>query len=269
MMRYKTKEPSSSEIYEAIGVKFKHPGVTLFRGRELDVLVKYFTRKPIPASVKLLDLGCGEGDVASILFNRVNTGIDILPEEIRKAKKRKIYDNLIIADAKKLSFKNGEFDYVFSNSVIEHIPGIEEVIAEVGRVTRKGGSFIFTSPSRYFTDYLYISKILRKIGLTFLAKSYAKLRNSKLNHFNLFDHREWSRRLKKEGLKVIYYEYYLPRNEIEIWDKICLFLKLSQPFSFLNNSLKQRYDREVKMILRKREVINSGGSLLVVANKIK
>jgi len=246
---------------------FEHPGVLLFRGRELETVNEYFIRHPIEISKNILDLGCGEGYIGNMLFNKIDVGLDVIREGLEKAKKFPVYEKVILADARKMPFKDGSFDVIFSNSVIEHIKGIDHVLSEVSRILSSQGLFIFTVPSHKFSDYLYFTTLFRKTGLPFLGKIYSKARNRQLSHFNLFDDLEWERRLRKVSLDIVYKKYYLSHKEIYEWDKICILLRITKPLPFIYRLLVHKFYEKVKQLLTKKDFSGIGGGLLVVAEK--
>ena len=52
----------------------------------------------------------------------------------------------VIADAHKLPFKDGEFDIIIANNVIEHFYDPRQAVKEMKRVLNKGGQLYFTIP---------------------------------------------------------------------------------------------------------------------------
>lgn len=246
-------------INESLKKLFDHPGVLLFRGRELPVVQKYFKTNNLPAQKTMLDVGCGEGNVGAILFDHVDVGLEYVPEYAEIARTVPAYKKVVVGDARKLPFANESFDIVFSNSVIEHIDGIDAVISEFSRVLKTGGKLVFTSPSKYFTQYLFLAKVF---------PFYAKMRNKQLNHYNLFNREEWGALLKKYDLTVTFSEYYLPEKEILFWDFMCLTLRFASVVPFIYKPLKNYYFSKVEDILHTQDTaVDNGGSVLIAATK--
>jgi len=52
------------------------------------------------------------------------------------------------ADAVRLPFRDGSFDVVFNNSLLEHVPAWRLVLAETARVLRPGGVFVMYTTNR-------------------------------------------------------------------------------------------------------------------------
>jgi len=49
-------------------------------------------------------------------------------------------------DLMSLSYRDNSFDLVLNTDVLEHVPNIDTALAEISRVLKKGGVFIFTVP---------------------------------------------------------------------------------------------------------------------------
>jgi ubiquinone/menaquinone biosynthesis C-methylase UbiE len=102
---------------------------------------------------RVLDIACGTGKTIEILsrFKSLDIyGCDISDVMIRKALERGINaDRLIVADATKLNYPEGNFDFSFSIGSLEHftLQGIDQVITQARRVTKRG-SFHMVPVSR-------------------------------------------------------------------------------------------------------------------------
>jgi ubiquinone/menaquinone biosynthesis C-methylase UbiE len=106
-----------------------------------------FRRYALPAAPRILDAGCGTGEAGSRLaelFPQASVlGVDIIDAHLELARKR--YENLAPRLAfehqsvYELSADDGVYDLTVCRHVIHSIPYPERVVAELKRVTRRGG----------------------------------------------------------------------------------------------------------------------------------
>ncbi len=121
----------------------------------------------------VLDVGCGDGHFATIAFDRpLDVGLDPWGGPIRQAAKLGGYRSLVQADGGVMPFPDGYFGSALSNSVLEHIPHVEQVLGEVGRVLQKGAPFLFCVPNPRYLSELSVPAWLRRVGLAGPAEAY-------------------------------------------------------------------------------------------------
>lgn len=100
------------------------------------------------SSQRLLDVGCGDGALASEFVRRgaVVTGLDADPEMIAAAQRRIEIEftpmQLIEGRAEKLPFNDGTFDRVVAVTVLCFVCDVERAVAEMARVLRPGGCLV-------------------------------------------------------------------------------------------------------------------------------
>ena len=166
-----------------------------------------------------LDLGCGEGVFAGIACKQPLTiGIDPSAVSVRKAAQRKIHRGVIVGRGDSLPFADRSFATVLCNSVIEHIPPIEETIGEAYRVLRPGGRFLITTPSHLFADYLLIPRVLKSLGMRDAGAAYGRWFNRHSAHFHTNNIEWWRDRLTRTGFEITKAHYYLTRSAHEVFD---------------------------------------------------
>jgi 2-polyprenyl-6-hydroxyphenyl methylase/3-demethylubiquinone-9 3-methyltransferase len=104
-----------------------------------------------PRGRRVLDAGCGGGLVAKGLAEAgaLVTGLDLSPSCLRVAS-RAVPRGFRPAAGRmeRLPFAPASFDAVVAADVLEHIPDLPAVVAEVARVLRPGGSFLFDTINR-------------------------------------------------------------------------------------------------------------------------
>jgi SAM-dependent methyltransferase len=167
-----------------------------------------------------LDLGCGDGILTDILFREAGVtprlvGIDIDPLETAAAAKFDFYERIHTVPAQTIPEPDASFDYVISNSVLEHIPDLEGVIAEVGRLLKPGGRFWFTVPGPGFRTNLSGSIIPGASHATYLAEL-----DRRLAHFHYLSESDWEDICGRNGLRVDGIEGYLDRGETQRWETL-------------------------------------------------
>lgn len=151
----------------------------------------------------VLDLGCGFGEFAGVVFNQIEVGIDVNEEDLKKALDGKRYKKLLYADARNLPFKDNSYKTVVSVSVMEHIESCEKVIKEVHRVLKKDGKFVFSVPTPEMKNNLFVYSLFKNIGLENAAESYWKFHKNVFKHVNLQTHNWWEEKLKKAGFEIV------------------------------------------------------------------
>lgn len=106
----------------------------------------WILRRAIGNPKTILDLGCGDGNLMTVVAQGKDweiTGVDIFPESLKKAKKKGIYRNLIYGDILKtvrnLNKRRSKYDVVFFSQVIEHISRGkgEKVLSEIEKLAKE------------------------------------------------------------------------------------------------------------------------------------
>ncbi len=154
---------------------------------------------PIP----VLDVGCGDGHFASVTFSsEIDVGADPAWRPLKEARMRGAYRLLCQADGTRLPYRDGAFSSALSNSVLEHIPRLDAVLAEVGRVLRPGAPFAVTVPNPGYRNQLSIPQLLQRVGLRSFARVYRDWFIWISRTFHLLEPEEWEEHLVRAGFEV-------------------------------------------------------------------
>lgn len=159
-----------------------------------DRLQNLLSKVTFNSKMKVLDVGCGRGDVALFVAQKVKetVGIDYSKAGIAIAKRiqkkapasisRKI--KFFEMDIKTLNFPDNYFDVIICIDVIEHLYKDETEIAlqELSRVLKKNGVlFIHTGPNKLLYDYVYpwfiwpMNQVITRIDQLIKGKTYQPL----------------------------------------------------------------------------------------------
>ncbi len=151
----------------------------------------------------VLDIGSGDGHFASVTFDRpLDVGVDPAMAPTLEAKGRGTYRLLLLADGARLPLAAGSFASALSNSVLEHVDHLPQVLAEIARVLEPGAPFAFTVPNPGYRSQLSLPAALRRMGLGGLARAYEDwfMRMSRTK--NLLDESGWRRLLEGAGFEL-------------------------------------------------------------------
>ncbi|QDU69392.1 class I SAM-dependent methyltransferase [Engelhardtia mirabilis] len=101
------------------------------------------------AGGSMLDVGCGPGHVAVMVCDEIAEGsvlgVDLAQTMLTHAERHRSKSphaerlSFRLADAKGLPFADGEFDTVYSNTILHHIPDPRPFLSELRRVLKPGG----------------------------------------------------------------------------------------------------------------------------------
>jgi SAM-dependent methyltransferase len=100
--------------------------------------------------LRVLEIGCGSGAFAKYLSNQGAdlTAADFSPRAVELATKLLAgRAQTVVADVQSLPFPDESFDLVVSLETLEHVPDPDRGLAELVRVTRRGGRLIVTTPN--------------------------------------------------------------------------------------------------------------------------
>lgn len=221
-----SRTPACDYLTELLSICWFAPPVALWRAVELRVAAD--ERYPRP----LLDLGCGDGLIASVLFGPagVDVGLDPWEPQVRRAARSGVYRWVQRASGDCLPYPSNTFATVFSNSVLEHIPDVAPVLREVGRVLQRpgpggeppGGRFVFTVPSDAFPRLLHFYQARLRAGDRSGAEDYRAKVDTRLAHHHYHTPQEWSDLLEAAGMALEKARYYIPEAVEQLWERMNL-----------------------------------------------
>lgn len=157
-MRMKKFRAEYKDIYNIWGkIKFFYDKWYLteqFNPDGMGILVNpyFFARKRLYETVvryshhmtgRCMDFGCGIQPYRKLLAVEEYIGVEIETENKHKG--------VTYYDGYKLPFADEEFDSIISSEVFEHVINIEDIVIELNRVLKPGGTMLITAPFVYPT----------------------------------------------------------------------------------------------------------------------
>jgi SAM-dependent methyltransferase len=143
-------------FYEALDREYPARSNTYGAYNEPVALLRSLAREPRDS--RILELGAGGGFFGATLhargFNYL-TLTDFTATALGELSTRVPGALLVGADAATLPFQDDTFDIVVSSDVIEHIPEVQQHIAEVARVLVPGGRYYVKTPNRRTAEAYY------------------------------------------------------------------------------------------------------------------
>lgn len=186
-----------------------------FRALLRAVEARFYEEIELPRPI--LDVGCGDGHFAQLTFEHpLDVGVDPWGPPIKEAVKRGVYGLTIQGDAAQTPFPKASFGSAMSNSVLEHIPHVEAVIAETARVLKPGAPFVFCVPNHQFLETLSIGRGLDKIGLRPLGNMYRKFFDRISRHEHSDPPEVWQKRLEEAGFTLERWWHYFSPSALAV-----------------------------------------------------
>lgn len=191
------------------------PEMALHKSIEMEAFLRYDYRG------RGLDLGCGNGLVGGILIEAAGVadlhGVD-LNEACRESVLENGYASFTKADIQALTFPDESFDYAVSICVIEHVPDLTRAVAEIGRVLKLSGQFVFTTPAPNFRGSTLGYRFFTMCGLHKRAEEFKRKKDLSSMQFHYLSPEDWQKKLEKAGFGDITIAGIFSRRQLLIYD---------------------------------------------------
>ena len=131
-----------------------------------------FTKIQVQENERVLELGCGTGQLWLENFNKIPSTCSIVLSDFSKEMVSKAKENLQtlnlpiefeIVDAETIPYPNQMFDAVIACHMLYHVPNIQKALTSINRILKPGGRFISTTISQRHMQEL--KEFLSKFGL--------------------------------------------------------------------------------------------------------
>jgi SAM-dependent methyltransferase len=236
--------------------RFESFGFSFWRAQELSLFKAHKNLLARP----LLDFGCGDGSFASLLFEKVEYGLDIDADALETAKQFSLYETTVQSTISSIPLADHSVRSVISNSVLEHLSDLMAMLLEINRVLFAGGTFVFTVPVKQFEHDL--------------AKYFGRKESRRINrdfyHRNLLEVDEWKQLLKATGFSIVKLQQYQP-DWFTFWFRMFRLLGnrgFAVLFPNIRDAVWKRYKEKIlEMVKISIDQTVVGSNIFVVARK--
>jgi len=150
----------------------------------------------IPSGKRVLEVGCGTGELLFSLKPNLGYGIDISYEMIKIAKAKYAKSkNLSFSINKVTAFKGKNLDYILLSDVIEHLEEPEKMISDISKIMTDKTNLVITMANPLWEPLLMLWE---KLKLKMPEGKHKRLSYVDIKNF-----------IDKSGLKVERHDYYL------------------------------------------------------------
>jgi SAM-dependent methyltransferase len=161
----------------------------------------------------ILDIGCGLGVYVGKFreYSDRVCGIDVDPKRLREG--ARTTPGLMLAVGEHLPFKDGTFDVIVLNEVIEHVQDDQATIAEAMRTLQPGGRIVIYAPNRLYpfeTHGIYLGKRFVFGNIPFINWLPTPLRNRLVPHARAYTKAGIRKTWKKTDARVVEETYVYP-----------------------------------------------------------
>lgn len=159
--------------------------------------------------VRILDIGCGTGEIIHFLKPESGIGIDVSHTMIELANKKYQKKNNLRFFVHDIELKpyQGNFDYILFNDVIEHVVNKGKVIKHIAASMNKKTTLILTMANPWWEPILML---LEKLHLKMPEGPHSRISETDL--CKLVDENELYVELRREYLLGIIYVYRIKKK---------------------------------------------------------
>lgn len=115
----------------------------------------------IPPGLRVLEVGCGSGDLLAAVAPRQGLGVDFSAEMVHRASRRHPALTFLRADAHDLSLVEGPFDVVIMSDLLNDVFDVQQVLSELRRVCLPSTRIVLNVFSHLWEGPLSLATALR------------------------------------------------------------------------------------------------------------
>jgi SAM-dependent methyltransferase len=184
-------------VWQAVPEGGRPPDLELRRRFLLDGLRAAAERSGAHAPLRVLDVGCGEGQLTADVAGAGHAvvGVDVAEEPLRRARRRHAGLDVRLVDADgEWPFADASFDAVWTGETLEHVADTAGLLSQVRRVQRSGGALLLSTPAHGRLTLLALALSARRADAHF---------DPRADHLRFYTQRTLARLLADFGFERI------------------------------------------------------------------
>ncbi len=184
-------------LWSGVAERSQPSDLELRRAFLLDALRAAAARLPSGATLRVLDVGCGEAQLTAAVAREGHAvvGVDVAEEPLRRAREQHAGLDVRLMDADgEWPFDDASFDAVWAGETIEHVLDTAGWLSELRRVLRSGGSLLLSTPAH---------GRLRTLGLALSSQRWDAHFDPRADHLRFYTRRTLTALLADFGFEQI------------------------------------------------------------------
>lgn len=133
-------------------------------------ILQHYYRFLIPQGLRVLELGCGHGDLLASLEPSLGIGVDFSGEMIRRARAKHPQLNFILADVHEIALK-GKFDVIIFSDLVNDLWDVQCVFENIHSFAHRGTRLVLNFYNNLWRIPLSVAKFL-KLGAVLLEQNW-------------------------------------------------------------------------------------------------
>jgi 2-polyprenyl-6-hydroxyphenyl methylase/3-demethylubiquinone-9 3-methyltransferase len=184
-------------VWDAVPPGSQPPQLSLRGAFMLEGLRAAASRSHASEPLRVLDVGCGEGQltVEAVRAGYAVVGIDVAEEPLRRASQR--HDDLdlrLVGVEQEWPLADASFDAVWAGETLEHVADTAAWLSQVRRVMRSGASLLLSTPAH---------ERLAMLALALSARRMDEHFDPRADHLRFYTRRTLARLLEDFGFERI------------------------------------------------------------------
>lgn len=151
--------PYVEEHLASLDAFYSHAPKLNWAGLSYRKLIAHYLQFFIPADASVLEIGCGDGTLLSLLPNQQVTGVDLSQSQIEKAQKKVPRGKFHLQRAEQLQLE-GVYDYIILSDTINHAADVQLILQHLHKVAHPQTRLVLNFFNSVWKPFLNLAEVL-------------------------------------------------------------------------------------------------------------